>query len=777
MRSDEERRAMFARMRGRGAPRSTPKEITFDAETETRRRAEYARELADARTPAGSRILEAADRVVSNLTDPRRWVDLWYDDPEHRPVTGSPPVFGVAGPVAAGGLLSRLAAALRSKGAKSALTSIASGSGASAIGGYRERNPTLDPRTEKRLAQAQQGLQVLSALSGIAAAKSAARSAAPKSFTKADAWLKRAGDAMSRGGRAAADRAPGWLRTALEKAARGYKALADLTGHELPSLAAIVKSPSQLVRARQYRQWAQDSRGQAEAIRGVTKALEHSRKQEATRLLDAAHQAYRTRSPEARALYDAGHAAWYESDGLARASRVASASLTRNAAKLDARAIAAAKQGLKGYVGAGIVAGGLAGIDAYEENKIDRYQQQIRDAWGRGEAYELDPDTMLSPVLQFALGTLGNPVEKTTGRLPVGGRFTADLADTAAYREAYDEIGRRQTSGAITSAQAEAERGKLAERKPWNMTGTAIYAFRPAAAGAINYQVRKLTDSLKTARAYGTVDPDFERDGDTIALTDGTRVRFLGGDTTEIAHAAEPGSKDEPFSRQAEARLRELLPPGSAVRLVAGGPADQFDEAKAGRGLVRDGFEIDQPKYGRTLAYVEAIPRAVAAIPGLRALWPGSDTMEVLLQEGLAQPRYDHLADQHSRYRAHHDAALEAIQQGRGVAGPKGRAAMEQAGLYVWKPGKHDVPEDALDRAANAAGIGLMVSGRSGAFRSMGPAGTAIATAWNALMAGAGAAQAARKGPKNTGQTLPPPRTYETAQERRVRELYRATDR
>ncbi len=114
------------------------------------------------------------------------------------------------------------------------------------------------------------------------------------------------------------------------------------------------------------------------------------------------------------------------------------------------------------------------------------------------------------------------------------------------------------------------------------------------------------------------------------------------------------------------------------------------------------------------------------------------------------------------------------IREGRGVAGPEGRAALEEAGLYTWKPGKNDVPEDALDRAANAAGIGLMVSGRSGAFRSMGPAGTAIATAWNALMAGAGAAQAARKGPKNTGLTLTLPRIYETEQERRVRELYRS---
>ncbi len=63
---------------------------------------------------------------------------------------------------------------------------------------------------------------------------------------------------------------------------------------------------------------------------------------------------------------------------------------------------------------------------------------------------------------------------------------------------------------------------------------------------------------------------------------------------------------------------------------------------------------------------------------------------------------------------------------------------LEEAGLYVWNPGKSDVPEDALDRAANAAGIGLMISGRVGAFRSMGTAGTAMATAWNALMGHSG---------------------------------------
>ncbi|MBM4028661.1 MAG: hypothetical protein FJ280_25180 [Planctomycetes bacterium] len=58
--------------------------------------------------------------------------------------------------------------------------------------------------------------------------------------------------------------------------------------------------------------------------------------------------------------------------------------------------------------------------------------------------------------------------------------------------------------------------------------------------------------------------------------------------------------------------------------------------------------------------------------------------------------------------------------------------AIQAAGLNVWRPGKHDVAEDVLDRAA----------------------------------------QAASKGPKNTGMTLPPPRTYETKQERRARSAH-----
>lgn len=70
-------------------------------------------------------------------------------------------------------------------------------------------------------------------------------------------------------------------------------------------------------------------------------------------------------------------------------------------------------------------------------------------------------------------------------------------------------------------------------------------------------------------------------DGDTIALQDGRRIRFLGINTPEVEHKNEPG---QAFGAEAAAQLRQWLPKGVSVGLV-------FDQEK------RD-------KYGRMLAHV-----------------------------------------------------------------------------------------------------------------------------------------------------------------------------
>lgn len=73
---------------------------------------------------------------------------------------------------------------------------------------------------------------------------------------------------------------------------------------------------------------------------------------------------------------------------------------------------------------------------------------------------------------------------------------------------------------------------------------------------------------------------DYVIDGDTIILTDGRHVRYIGINCPEVAHGDQPG---EPFGRAAERFNRQLVD-GKTVRL-------EYDQEKTDR-------------YGRTLAYL-----------------------------------------------------------------------------------------------------------------------------------------------------------------------------
>lgn len=90
------------------------------------------------------------------------------------------------------------------------------------------------------------------------------------------------------------------------------------------------------------------------------------------------------------------------------------------------------------------------------------------------------------------------------------------------------------------------------------------------------------TDSAGSASAGdGNVTIKRVVDGDTLVLDDDTRVRLIGIDTPETV---DPRRPVECFGHEASARMNELLPPGTAVRL-------QYDVDRTDR-------------YDRTLAYV-----------------------------------------------------------------------------------------------------------------------------------------------------------------------------
>lgn len=74
-------------------------------------------------------------------------------------------------------------------------------------------------------------------------------------------------------------------------------------------------------------------------------------------------------------------------------------------------------------------------------------------------------------------------------------------------------------------------------------------------------------------------------DGDTLKLTDTTRVRLIGVDTPETV---DPRKPVQCFGKEASAYVAGLLPAGTPVRLV-------YDVQRLDR-------------YGRTLAYVYRLP-------------------------------------------------------------------------------------------------------------------------------------------------------------------------
>ena len=119
-------------------------------------------------------------------------------------------------------------------------------------------------------------------------------------------------------------------------------------------------------------------------------------------------------------------------------------------------------------------------------------------------------------------------------------------------------------------------------------------------------------------------------DGDTVDLTNGAKVRLVQIDTPEVYFGAEC------WGHEASAETKRLLPPGTAVRLVAEPATDSVDQY--GRLLryvirARDGLNVnvllvkrgDAAPYfyrGRLGRYASALRRdALAARAGHRGLW------------------------------------------------------------------------------------------------------------------------------------------------------------
>lgn len=107
-------------------------------------------------------------------------------------------------------------------------------------------------------------------------------------------------------------------------------------------------------------------------------------------------------------------------------------------------------------------------------------------------------------------------------------------------------------------------------------------------------------------------------DGDTIVVSDGERVRFIGVDTPETK---DPRKAVQCFGKEAAAHTADLLPPGTAVRLVYDVERrDRYRRTLAYVYRESDGLFVNADLVASGYAQILTIPPNVAHADDFRAL-------------------------------------------------------------------------------------------------------------------------------------------------------------
>ena len=630
---------------------------------------------------------------------------------------------------------------------KSMLTSLSSALAASGIGSYRDAHPTLDPKLDHALALGEQVLSYVSAISGLAGLKSGASkelgkwdiavhgASGSKTMTAAEALsapFSKLGNVMTSLGKAIGSKIPGPVAKPLDWLYKAYTNVAEFTGSSLSDVLNVGKSRTSL-------RLADEMRTQAALIETKAGVMSSADKTYALDLLDRAHQLAKSHSSNASTLYKQAADLYHQSAAGAASSKATAEGMRKFADSMTAEA-------RMGLLKAATVATGFAAKEGYDEWKISGMTREAAQAFRDGEDWGVAPEQPRDgweTTLAIAAGTLGNPIEKQF-------RYGQDnyRASVASYRAKYDAIQETARRDRWTSEQTDDALTKLAAEKPRNMAGKAAWTFAPAAAAFLTWKGGEYVDRVKATGEAGTVTK--VRDADTIEINnDPTGIRWTGINAPEIDHG--PGKPAEYMGPEAAAwQTKELL--GKTVRLV-------YTHDKGGPLVGKD-------IYGRDLAYVETLPRPfdkLLAIPGIGRLIPAQDQNLKTIESGMALPKQAHerlQGGKHDRRYDYDEAAAKAIADHVGLNDrasntnglpevPEYVPFAERQRRDAAKKGYAipDIPQSGL---STALGLGLMTTGQSGVFREMGPAGNIAAQAWNALLAVRGANefnQQARRNP------------------------------
>ncbi len=317
------------------------------------------------------------------------------------------------------------------------------------ISEFRDHNPTIDPRTDHYLALAQDTAAAIAALSGITAAKRAIGSI--PGMSRVGDWFGAQGDKVAAMQATVAARTPGAIKTPLNAAWKAYNAVAGFTGTEIREFSQIPKIGTTFRDA---------------------KALDEV----ARRYADSAARTMPGDPTRSRWLAD-------------------------QADHFNAMAAAKRQEALGAAARAAYVAGGIAAVHTTEQAVKDQYRKEMDAAFAQGKPYILSPDSDIAatPTMQaamFAIGTLGNPVEKQT-RDYIGGHWSKTLAERAYQEYQYDQIEAARRSFEITDPEADRLQVERAKDRPRNMAGKSVYSFTPALAGFAKFAVGQAAKAVK----------------------------------------------------------------------------------------------------------------------------------------------------------------------------------------------------------------------------------------------------------------------------------------
>lgn len=634
-----------------------------------------------------------------------------------------------------------------------------------AIDGYIEAHPTMDPWKEKTLSMASQLAGYVGSIGALGAAGRLAGAVSRRipsllpsqyggSLSLADdvtESLGAIGAGFGKAGRAftaALAKVSPRAVSGVGRAYRAYGAVADFTGSTVKEILSAPRTLANLRKAKNLMGKASSTVAKMGRIRAAEGLKEAAWRTEAARAFSQAATARAAGMPTAaRTAYRQGvDSLWRAGDIAARAKGIV-AKLGKEATGAAARSGALREAALSSLQKAAYAVGIAGAVTADEVRDIRRYADEAAAQYDRGERFALPMDAPRSTagtIGAAAVGTLGNPVEKQFR----GGQETGKAA-FGAYLAGYRAIEAEAARQGWSESKTESEKARWAKKaKPQNMAGTGAWTIAPAAAAYLNWKVGDALDKGRRSEIAQRA-PDSYIDGDTLELVGHAVIRLADMNAPEIAHGNihDPDHPErttgEMFGPEATAYADKIIRPRQWVRVVE----DSHPEA--------GGLDA----YGREVRTLETLPRPfdqLLRVPVLGKLLPAREFQEAMIRAGYADIDYRELTKYKGDNLERHDAARRAAQTaGLGIWSPKAR---QDSDLQRWVGTEETVTERKERRYAEShggvgkpylpatelsktLGIGLMVSGNSGAFGPMGRTGQLLAQAWNGLMAGVGAEQ------------------------------------